>query len=50
MAVDGLMKVDGGRLCVTDLGRIFLRNIAMPFDAYLGAQQVEIQPRFSKTI
>ncbi len=50
MAVDGLMKVDGGKLCVTDLGRIFLRNIAMPFDAYLGAQQVEIQPRFSKTI
>ena len=50
MEADGLVKLQGGKLFVTDLGRIFLRNIAMPFDAYLGMQQVEMQPRFSKTI
>jgi oxygen-independent coproporphyrinogen-3 oxidase len=50
MQADGLVKLDSGKISVTDLGRIFLRNIAMPFDAYLGMQQVEMKPRFSKTI
>lgn len=50
MQADGLVKLEGSKISVTDLGRIFLRNIAMPFDAYLGMQQVEMQPRFSKTI
>jgi oxygen-independent coproporphyrinogen-3 oxidase len=44
------VKLDSSKIAVTDLGRIFLRNIAMPFDAYLGMQQVEMRPRFSKTI
>jgi oxygen-independent coproporphyrinogen-3 oxidase len=35
---------------VTETGRIFLRNIAMPFDAYLHQQSVEIKPRYSKTL
>jgi oxygen-independent coproporphyrinogen III oxidase len=50
MAADGLVKLETGKIAVTELGRIFLRNIAMPFDAYLGLQQVEMKPRFSKTI
>ena len=50
MAGDGLLQLDSGKIRVTELGRIFLRNIAMPFDAYLGQQQVEMKPRFSKTI
>ena len=33
---------------VTPLGRIFLRNLAMPFDAYLPAQLEK--PVFSRTL
>ncbi|NQT62475.1 MAG: oxygen-independent coproporphyrinogen III oxidase [Candidatus Marinimicrobia bacterium] len=43
---DGLIEVDTQRLKVTDKGRLFIRNIAMTFDAYLG----EGEGRFSKTI
>ncbi len=43
---DGLLELDSYRLKVTDKGRLFIRNIAMTFDAYLG----EGEGRFSKTI
>ncbi|MCF6237798.1 MAG: coproporphyrinogen III oxidase, partial [Candidatus Marinimicrobia bacterium] len=43
---DGLIELDSHRLKVTDKGRLFIRNIAMTFDAYLG----EGEGRFSKTI
>ena len=43
---DELIKLDTNRLTVTDKGRLFIRNIAMTFDAYLG----EGEGRFSKTI
>jgi oxygen-independent coproporphyrinogen III oxidase len=33
---DGLVEVEGRVIRVTDEGRLFLRNIAMQFDAYLG--------------
>jgi oxygen-independent coproporphyrinogen-3 oxidase len=45
---DALVQVDASIIRVTDPGRLFLRNIAMCFDAYL-KQPVE-QPRYSKTV
>jgi oxygen-independent coproporphyrinogen-3 oxidase len=44
---DGLIQRTAHQLSVTDLGRLFIRNIAMRFDAYLGAPK---EQRFSKTI
>ena len=48
---DGLIEVaDDGSLRVTPLGRLFVRNIAMAFDAYLPEQQRSGRPIFSKTV
>jgi len=46
---DGLVRTSAERIEVTDIGRFFLRNIAMCFDAYLAAEQQD-KPRYSKTI
>jgi oxygen-independent coproporphyrinogen-3 oxidase len=46
---DGLVKLTDNALTVTPLGRLFSRNIAMPFDAYLGKMASE-KPTFSKTV
>ena len=35
---------------VTTLGRLFIRNLAMPFDAYLRRQTPGARPVFSKTL
>jgi len=48
LADDGLIRLEPGRIVVTDLGRLFLRNIAMCFDAYLKQQSTD-QPRYSRT-
>lgn len=48
LAADGLVALDGGMIRVTPIGRLFLRNIAMCFDAYL-KQEAGIQPRYSRT-
>lgn len=48
LAADGLITLTDRGFQVTDLGRIFLRNIAMCFDAYL-RQASEAQPRYSRT-
>lgn len=48
LAADGLIVLTDRGFRVTDLGRIFLRNIAMCFDAYL-RQASEAQPRYSRT-
>ncbi|QBQ96892.1 oxygen-independent coproporphyrinogen III oxidase [Paraburkholderia pallida] len=45
--VDGLVARSSDRIEVLPAGRMFVRNIAMVFDRYLGSQQVE---RFSRTI
>ena len=37
-AEDGLLVDDGDRIRVTEAGRLFIRNIAMTFDAYLPAE------------
>ncbi len=49
MAADGLVVLTAEKISVTEVGRIFLRNIAMPFDAYL-KQAAEQKPRFSRTL
>ncbi len=48
LAADGLIRLEPGKIVVTDLGRLFLRNIAMCFDAYLKQQSTD-QPRYSRT-
>lgn len=45
---DGLLIMIGKTIIVTDLGRIFVRNIAMGFDWYL--RQKDGHKRFSRTI
>ncbi|MEW5771634.1 MAG: oxygen-independent coproporphyrinogen III oxidase [Pseudomonadota bacterium] len=48
LAADGLVQLEPGRIAVTDLGRLFLRNIAMAFDSYLRQASTD-QPRYSRT-
>jgi oxygen-independent coproporphyrinogen-3 oxidase len=48
LEADGLVEMDAAAIRVTDVGRLFLRNIAMCFDAYL-KQPLE-QPRYSRTV
>lgn len=43
---DGLVRREGSRVRVTPLGRLFVRNVAMAFDAYLASGS----GRFSRTV
>jgi oxygen-independent coproporphyrinogen-3 oxidase len=45
---DGLVEVSDAGLRVTPRGRFFLRNICMPFDAYLAAPGD--RPVYSRTV
>ncbi|NBB76145.1 MAG: oxygen-independent coproporphyrinogen III oxidase [Bacteroidetes bacterium] len=45
---DGLVEIQKRNIIITKTGRLFLRNIAMCFDAYL--QDREVSQSFSKTI
>lgn len=47
---DGLVTMDASTLRVTPLGRYFLRNVCMAFDAYLPAAADRESPRFSRAI
>ncbi|MEO8431628.1 MAG: oxygen-independent coproporphyrinogen III oxidase [Acidobacteriota bacterium] len=47
-AADGLVELSPGEIRATPVGRVFLRNLAMPFDAYLPGQAEK--PVFSKTL
>lgn len=47
-AADGLVELSREEVRATPLGRVFLRNLAMPFDAYLDA--TPDQPVFSRTL
>lgn len=47
MEADGLIQRDAGKLEVTEIGRLLIRNIAMRFDAYVEGEQ---ERRYSKTI
>jgi oxygen-independent coproporphyrinogen-3 oxidase len=46
-AKDGLVEIAATEIRPTSTGRVFLRNIAMPFDAYLPK---EGERRFSRTV
>jgi oxygen-independent coproporphyrinogen-3 oxidase len=51
MEKDGLLEISRSGIIVTPRGRPFLRNICMPFDAYLNAQDGDQSaPRFSTTV
>ena len=51
MVTDGLVEISDTQISVGKRGRPFLRNICMPFDAYLGAHQGdEPPPNFSATV
>ena len=48
---DGLLSISGDEVRIHQQGRPFLRNICMPFDAYLTAPKGdEPAPRFSATV
>jgi len=47
-AEDGLVELTPGEVRATPVGRVFLRNLAMPFDAYL--ESAPAKPVFSKTL
>ena len=50
-ARDGLIAIEAdGSLCVTKLGRLLVRNLAMAFDAYLPTQREAGRPMFSQTV
>jgi len=46
-AEDGLIQLSDTGFTVTEKGRLFVRNLAMCFDAYLGANQ---EQRYSRTV
>jgi oxygen-independent coproporphyrinogen-3 oxidase len=51
LADDGLVDLAAdGSVRVTPLGRLFLRNVAMAFDAYLPTQERAGRPLFSQTV
>lgn len=45
MARDGLVELGENEIAVTPLGRLFIRNIAMTFDAHLGREEPRIYSR-----
>lgn len=47
---DQLVRLSPGGIEVTTLGRIFMRNVAMAFDAYLNRQEQSRQRVFSRTL
>ncbi len=47
LEADGLLRRDAAGFVVTDLGRLFIRNIAMRFDAHLPK---ETERRYSRTV
>jgi len=51
MAADGLVTLEGDSIRVTNTGRLFLRNIAMLFDAYYRKQMGSGEAvRYSRTV
>ena len=48
MTVGKYRQIDGSEIRVTPRGRFFLRNLCMPFDAYLAAPGD--RPVYSRTV
>jgi coproporphyrinogen III oxidase-like Fe-S oxidoreductase len=49
MEREGLVHRDGALLRVTELGQVFVRNVAMLFDGYLQRRRQD-RPVFSRTV
>lgn len=49
-AEDGLLTIDNESITVTPRGRLFVRNVCMTFDRYLGSHLEQARPAFSRTI
>lgn len=47
---DGIVNLNNGRIEVAPLGRVFIRNVAMVFDAYLNKTDAVRERVFSKTL
>jgi oxygen-independent coproporphyrinogen-3 oxidase len=47
---DGLVERRADELAVTEVGRVFIRNVCMAFDAWLPRQAAEQRPVFSRTV
>jgi oxygen-independent coproporphyrinogen-3 oxidase len=47
---DGMVRISADRIQVTPLGQLFVRNLAVPFDAYLRRRAIADQPVFSRTL
>ena len=50
MCEDGLLEIHDDSLRVTQLGRLFVRNICMVFDAYLKKEDGPSSQRYSRTV
>jgi len=48
MATDGLLRLEPDRIVIEPTGRLFIRNVAMAFDAYL--RKDSTKHRFSRTV
>ncbi len=48
--MDGLLAHDHSAIRLTELGRFFMRNIAMVFDGYLEKYRKATKPTFSQTV
>ncbi len=46
---EGMVRVDGDAIIASELGRLFIRNVAMAFDAYRGDGTAD-RPVFSRTV
>jgi oxygen-independent coproporphyrinogen III oxidase len=46
----GFVTVDGERIDVTPMGRLFIRNVCMIFDRYLRRKRADDRPVFSRTV
>ena len=47
---EGLVEVSDTDLQATELGELFIRNVAMDFDAYMAAHRKSAKPHFSRTV
>jgi len=47
---EGLIQITDGDLQATELGELFIRNVAMEFDAYMAAHRESSKPHFSRTV
>jgi oxygen-independent coproporphyrinogen-3 oxidase len=49
-AAEGLIEWPNGKIVVTDMGRLLIRNIAMVFDKYLKQPKKQDTPTYSRTV